>query len=109
MFRTVLPSPDDPVYLLSQRVRADASKEKIDLGVGVYRNEQSQYHELHALKAVRIRSGISSVNVYSINLMKGKEDSGTARCESRLRSDNGKCTVFEACPGSYLWSNKPKA
>ena len=68
MFRTVSPRPEDPVYLLSQRVRADTSKEKIDLGVGVYRNEQSQYHELHALKAVRTRSGISSINVHSTNL-----------------------------------------
>ena len=52
MFRTVAPSPADPVYLLSQRVRADTSPEKVDLGVGVYRNEQAQYHELRALKSV---------------------------------------------------------
>lgn len=52
MFRTVPPSPADPVYLLSQRVREDTAPEKVDLGVGVYRNEKGQYHELRALKAV---------------------------------------------------------
>ena len=53
MFRSVPESPADPVYLLSQRVRADTAPEKVDLGVGVYRNERGQYHELRALKAVR--------------------------------------------------------
>ncbi|KAF2446561.1 aspartate aminotransferase [Karstenula rhodostoma CBS 690.94] len=53
MFRSVLPSPADPVYQLSQRVRADTASEKVDLGVGVYRNERGQYHELGALKAAK--------------------------------------------------------
>lgn len=54
MFRTVAPSPPDPVYLLSQQVREDTAPEKVDLGVGVYRNEQGAYHEMRALKTVRV-------------------------------------------------------
>lgn len=53
MFRSVPPSPADPVYLLSQQVRNDTSPLKVDLGVGVYRNKTGAYHELRALKAVR--------------------------------------------------------
>ncbi|KAL5394708.1 hypothetical protein PMIN06_002787 [Paraphaeosphaeria minitans] len=53
MFRSVPPSPADPVYLLSQRVREDTAPGKVDLGVGVYRNEQGRYHELRALKAAK--------------------------------------------------------
>lgn len=63
MFQTVSPSPADPVYLLSQRVRADTSQEKVDLGVGVYRNTHSQYHELRVLKAVCIYPDLYSAHV----------------------------------------------
>ncbi|USP74748.1 Zn(II)2Cys6 transcription factor [Curvularia clavata] len=53
MFRSVPPSPADPVYLLSQQVREDTAPEKVDLGVGVYRNERGLYHELRALGAAK--------------------------------------------------------
>jgi aspartate aminotransferase len=49
MFRNVPPGPPDPVYTLKLRVDSDTSPAKIDLGVGVYRNEQGQYHELEAI------------------------------------------------------------
>lgn len=52
MFRNVSQGPPDPVYILKQQVDADQSPEKVDLGVGVYRNEQGQYHELQAIKTV---------------------------------------------------------
>ncbi|KAJ4302913.1 hypothetical protein N0V90_001804 [Kalmusia sp. IMI 367209] len=57
MFYTVPPSPVDPVNILKLRVDADTSPEKVDLGVGVYRNEQAQYHELRALKQYEVTTG----------------------------------------------------
>lgn len=86
MFRSVAPSPADPVYLLSQQVREDTAPEKVDLGFGVYRNERGLYHELRALGAVctPVKIGNSSL----ITKGTGKAYPRTARRESRLRSDN---------------------
>lgn len=52
MFRNVPQGPSDPVFILKNQVDADKSPEKVDLGVGVYRNEQAQYNELRAIKDV---------------------------------------------------------
>ena len=46
-------SPPDPVYIIKQTVDSDKSPEKVDLGVGVYRNEQAQYNELAAIKEAK--------------------------------------------------------
>ena len=54
MFRTVTQGPVDPVFILKQEVDGDTSPEKVDLGVGVYRTPQGEYHELGAVKAVCI-------------------------------------------------------
>lgn len=54
MFRTVPKGPTDPVFILSQKVKADKSLAKIDLGVGVYRNEQGKYNELEVIKEAKI-------------------------------------------------------
>ncbi|KAH7398662.1 aspartate aminotransferase [Phaeosphaeria sp. MPI-PUGE-AT-0046c] len=48
-FEDVSRGPTDPVYILKNAVDADTSPNKVDLGVGVYRNEQAQYHELQAI------------------------------------------------------------
>ena len=45
--------PPDPMYSLKVEADGDLSADKIDLGVGVYRNEQGQYHELKVLSEVR--------------------------------------------------------
>jgi len=52
MFRSVAHGPVDPINILKKLADGDASKEKVDLGVGVYRNEHGQYHELAALRKV---------------------------------------------------------
>jgi aspartate aminotransferase len=52
-FQDVSPGPTDPVYILSKAVKDDKSSAKIDLGVGVYRNEEAQYHELQAIKEAK--------------------------------------------------------
>lgn len=53
MFRTVPKGPADPVFILSSKVKADKSPSKIDLGVGVYRNEFGEYNELNVLKQAK--------------------------------------------------------
>lgn len=45
--------PVDPVYVLKNAVDSDMSPNKVDLGVGVYRNEQAQYHELRAIREAK--------------------------------------------------------
>jgi aspartate aminotransferase len=43
----------DPVYVLKNAVDADRAPNKVDLGVGVYRNERGEYHELQAIKEAK--------------------------------------------------------
>jgi aspartate/tyrosine/aromatic aminotransferase len=40
------------MYELKLRADGDTDPNKVDLGVGIYRNEQGLYHELKALKDV---------------------------------------------------------
>lgn len=53
MFKTVKAGPPDPMYALKRGADADTAPGKVDLGVGIYRNEAGQYHELEAIKLVR--------------------------------------------------------
>jgi aspartate aminotransferase, cytoplasmic len=52
MFEDLVPGPPDPMFTLKVLADSDTSPNKVDLGVGVYRNEQSGYHELQAIKEV---------------------------------------------------------
>lgn len=52
MFRTVPAGPPDPVFILKNKADQDTLPEKVDLGVGVYRNEEGQCHQLHTVKTV---------------------------------------------------------
>lgn len=52
MFEDVVQGSPDPMYDLKIRADGDTSPDKVDLGVGIYRNEQGNYHELEAVKAV---------------------------------------------------------
>lgn len=58
MFENVPPGPPDPVFTLKKLADGDLSPNKVDLGVGVYRNEQGGYHELEAVKQVSLPSYI---------------------------------------------------
>ncbi|KAJ0118926.1 hypothetical protein J7T55_013182 [Diaporthe amygdali] len=53
MFENVLPGPPDPIFTLKKLADGDLSPNKVDLGVGVYRNEQGGYHELEAVKRAK--------------------------------------------------------
>jgi hypothetical protein len=52
-FDSVPRGPPDVMYHLRQRADNDLYPQKIDLGVGIYRNEHGAYHELQAVTQVR--------------------------------------------------------
>jgi aspartate aminotransferase len=52
-FEDVCRGPADPVYILKSAVEAEISPNKVDLGVGVYRNEKAQYHELEIVREAK--------------------------------------------------------
>lgn len=52
-FQDIPPGPPDPVFTLKNAVDADQDPEKVDLGVGVYRNEQGQYNELDSIREAK--------------------------------------------------------
>jgi hypothetical protein len=51
-FDNVPRGPPDVMYHLKQRADNDLHPQKIDLGVGIYRNEHGAYHELQAVTQV---------------------------------------------------------
>ncbi|KAI1450058.1 aspartate aminotransferase [Annulohypoxylon stygium] len=53
MFESARPGPPDPMFTLKKLADGDTSPNKVDLGVGVYRNEQAGYHELEAIKQAK--------------------------------------------------------
>ena len=54
MLEVILPGPQDPLSLLKKAADEDKSPQKVDVGVGVYRNEDGKYQELETLKWVRV-------------------------------------------------------
>lgn len=52
-FENVPPGPLDPVNILKMAVDEDMHPNKVDLGVGVYRNDQGEYHELEAIREAK--------------------------------------------------------
>ncbi|KAF5543325.1 aspartate aminotransferase cytoplasmic [Fusarium mexicanum] len=46
MFSSFRKGPDDPMYSLKLAADQDTSKDKVDLGVGIYRNESGFYSQL---------------------------------------------------------------
>jgi aspartate aminotransferase, cytoplasmic len=50
MFESIQQGQVDPMFELKKQADSDRSPEKVDFGVGIYRNELGQYHELRCLK-----------------------------------------------------------
>lgn len=61
MFESILPGPPDVMYNLEVRAENDTSSAKVDLGVGIYRNNAGQYQELHVVKEVRYLKALRSL------------------------------------------------
>ncbi|CAG9940035.1 unnamed protein product [Clonostachys rosea f. rosea IK726] len=53
MFESILPGPPDVMYDLKMRADNDKSSAKVDLGVGIYRNNVGQYQELQVVKKAK--------------------------------------------------------
>ncbi|KAL3459099.1 pyridoxal phosphate-dependent transferase [Aspergillus heterothallicus] len=53
MFEHVQPGPDDPMFRLKKEADADTSEKKVDLGVGIYRDEEGHYHELMVVQRAK--------------------------------------------------------
>lgn len=53
IFEHVPAARADPTFELRVRLDHDASSEKIDLGAGVYRDENGDYYELEAVRELR--------------------------------------------------------
>ncbi|MGI3169538.1 aromatic amino acid transaminase [Pseudooceanicola sp. C21-150M6] len=55
MFQNLRPQPQDPILMLMDAFRSDPRPDKIDLGVGVYRNEEGITPVMRAVKAAERR------------------------------------------------------
>ena len=52
LFTSISKPPEDFMNILKQKADTDTHLEKVDLGVGLYRNEQGSYHEFPTIKKV---------------------------------------------------------
>lgn len=55
VFEAIQPGPPDPMNLLKTTADADASPDKVDLGVGIYRNEKGNYQELASVREAKVQ------------------------------------------------------
>ena len=55
MLSDLAPQPEDKILALVQKFRADPRENKIDLGVGVYRNAEGVTPVMRAVKAAERR------------------------------------------------------
>ena len=53
-FADVPKGPVDPMFDLKRAIESDTSPGKIDLGAGVYRNQEGKYHEFEAIREVGV-------------------------------------------------------
>lgn len=58
MFDDVPPGPVDPFFYLKKKADLDNDPTKVDVGVGIYRNEQGTYQELTVVKKVATILGL---------------------------------------------------
>ncbi|KAF2193674.1 PLP-dependent transferase [Zopfia rhizophila CBS 207.26] len=84
MFKHVQRGPPDPMFTLKTLADNDLSPKKVDLGIGVYRNEEAQYHELRAIKAYEITTGDSSFVKNASHVIFGKQSELV--CSQRVTS-----------------------
>jgi aspartate aminotransferase len=52
MFEHIPAGPPDVMYYLKKRADEDTSPEMVDVGVGIYRDEQGKYQELDVVRTV---------------------------------------------------------
>lgn len=50
MLESIQSGPPDPIYFLKKKADEDPSPRKVDLGVGIYRDETGKYQEFESIK-----------------------------------------------------------
>ncbi|KAI0198961.1 aspartate aminotransferase [Astrocystis sublimbata] len=53
MFDQIPPGPEDPMFFLKKRADKDSDCRKVDVGVGIYRNEEGNYQELDVIRQAK--------------------------------------------------------
>ncbi|RFU34140.1 hypothetical protein B7463_g2253, partial [Scytalidium lignicola] len=91
MFEDVQLGPQDPMFNLKKLADNDSSPKKIDLGVGIYRNEKGKYHELQAINKYELTTGNPSFLKNAASVIFGKD------CEA-LRA--GRITSVQTISGT---------
>ena len=77
MFEVVTKGPVDSFFHLKKKADRDAHPDKVDVGVGIYRNEQGRYQELDVVRQVGllgIERSQRKIKLAKYNLL-GQEDS----------------------------------
>lgn len=55
MFASIKRGPPDPMNELKRRADGDVSADKVDLGVGIYRNEDRVCHQLECVRQAKVQ------------------------------------------------------
>ncbi|KAI1291183.1 aspartate aminotransferase [Xylaria venustula] len=55
MFDQIQPGPADPIFFLKKTADEDLDPRKVDVGVGIYRNEDGKYQELDVVRKAKRR------------------------------------------------------
>ncbi|KAF4416533.1 Aspartate aminotransferase 3 [Colletotrichum fructicola] len=69
MFEHIKPGPPDPMFDLKRDSDNDHSSEKVDLGVGIYRNESGLYQELEVVKLISSVQTISGTGANALGAL----------------------------------------
>ncbi|QGI79903.1 hypothetical protein CEK25_006632 [Fusarium fujikuroi] len=80
MFSSFRKGPDDPMYFLKRAADQDTSPDKVDLGVGIYRNESGLYGQLGSVAKAKIVLAENDPGHDSASIASAQTISGTGAC-----------------------------
>lgn len=128
MFDTLTLLPADPILGLSQAYAADQNPNKVDLGVGVYKNDVGQTPIMAAVSQAQLRriqtettksytppAGIPGANQAVLSLVYGEQHSALINNRVRVVQTPGGCgslrvaaeLIQRAKPNATLWVSNP--
>ena len=104
MFENLAPRPTDPIMAIMEQCKADARPEKIDLGVGVYKNAAGQTAILDSVKKAEALWGAEETTKSYVGTV-GNQDFCQDMLELMLGKDNpaiteGRVGAAQAAGGS---------
>lgn len=128
MFDTLTLLPADPILGLSQAYAADQNPNKVDLGVGVYKNDVGQTPIMAAVSQAQLRriqtettksytppAGIPGANQAALSLVYGEQHSALINNRVRVVQTPGGCgslrvaaeLIQRAKPNATIWVSNP--